>query len=284
MILVRRGLVALVALVALGLVGCHERVPGAGTLSGECAAPACEEALAVASAEYAATRRARASGSREDADVDKYAEQRAEMVATIARYGLDDARVLGAMGRVERHRFVPDGGVDLAYADRPLPIGRGQTISQPYIVARLTELVRPTAASKVLDVGTGSGYQAAVLAETAGHVFSIEIVCELADAARDRLEELGYTDRVTVRCGDGYRGWPSEAPFDAIVVAAAPERIPPALLEQLAPNGRLVIPVGPQGSAQHLEVVHKHADGTLSRSQQGLVRFVPMTGEVEEVQ
>ena len=198
----------------------------------------------------------------------------------IGRYGVDDASVLDAMRKVPRHRFVPGPMQPHAYDDRPLPIGRDQTISQPYVVARMTELVRPTPSSRALDVGTGSGYQAAVLAELVDHVYSIEILCPLADAARERLATLGYSN-ITVRCGDGYRGWPEEAPFDVIIVAAAPPRIPQPLIDQLAPGGRLVIPVGPQHAAQMLTLLDKAADGTLRQIDDGLVRFVPMTGEAQ---
>ncbi len=198
----------------------------------------------------------------------------------VARYGMSNQRVLDAMRKVPRHRFVPEAMRPHAYDDRPLPIGHDQTISQPYIVARMTELARPEKTSRALDVGTGSGYQAAVLAELVESVFSIEILCPLADDAARRLATLSY-DNVTVRCGDGYGGWPSEAPFDVIIVAAAPPVIPQPLIDQLAPGGRLVIPVGPQRAPQTLTVLEKGVDGAVRRFEDGLVRFVPMTGEVQ---
>ncbi len=193
---------------------------------------------------------------------------------------ITDRRVLDVMGRVPRERFVPDEVRMHAYADEPLPIGRGQTISQPYIVALMTQLARARPGARALDVGTGSGYQAAVLAGIVDHVYSIEIVCPLADEARARLERLG-TMNVTVRCGDGFRGWPEHAPFDVIIVAAAPHEIPPPLLEQLAVGGRLVIPVGTV--RQRLLVVEKLLDGSLRRWPTLDVRFVPMTGEALDV-
>lgn len=193
--------------------------------------------------------------------------------------GIADTAVLAAMGRVQRHLFVPRHFADEAYADHPLPIGHGQTISQPYVVARMTELVRPAASSRVLDIGTGSGYQAAVLAELCKEVYSIEIVKPLAESARKRLADLGY-ENVTVRAGDGYRGWPEHAPFDAIIVAAAPDHVPQALIDQLAPGGRLVIPVGRY--YQDLILVEKQTDGTVHRRSVAGVMFVPMTGEAEK--
>lgn len=205
-----------------------------------------------------------------------HAQRREHMVRTqIAARGVRSPAVLDAMRAVPRHRFVPDALVDEAYADTPLPIGHGQTISQPYIVALMTELVQPTPDKRVLDVGTGSGYQAAVLAEIAGHVDSIDIVCPLAAAARARLADLGYAN-VTVRCGDGWAGWPGGGPYDVIVVAAAPEEIPPPLLDQLAVGGRLVIPLGV--GIQELVMVARRPDRKLERTDITAVRFVLMTG------
>lgn len=198
------------------------------------------------------------------------------MVEHLASRGEFDPRVLAAIGRVPRHEFVPASQRRAAYADRPLPIGHDQTISQPTIVAMMTDLVEPRAGAKALDVGTGSGYQAAVLAELVDKVFSIEIIEPLADEARQRLAALGY-DNVEVRHGDGYRGWPEQAPFDVIVVAAAPDHVPPALVEQLAPGGKLVLPVGTD--FQELKVIEKSADGTVSERSVAPVSFVPMTGE-----
>ncbi len=184
-----------------------------------------------------------------------------------------DPRVLDAMRRVPRHEFVPPEQRQAAYRNRPLPIGDGQTISQPYIVALMTHLLRLDPRDKVLEIGTGCGYQAAVLAEVAGEVYSIEIVEALARAAADALQRVGA--RVTTRIGDGYKGWPEEGPFDAIIVTAAPDHIPPALIEQLKPGGRLVIPVGAQN--QSLTVVTKKADGTTFHDDIIPVRFVPLT-------
>ena len=187
-------------------------------------------------------------------------------------------RVMAALRKVPREAFVADGMGDQAYANRPLPIGHGQTISQPYVVALMTDLVEPEAGDKVLEVGTGSGYQAAVLAELVDEVHSIEIVEPLATTARQRLRRLGY-DNVRVIHGDGYKGLPDEAPFDGIVVTAAAPEIPPPLEEQLAPGGRMVIPVGPRFSIQSLVLVEKTADGTIRRHEVLPVRFVPLTRE-----
>ena len=188
---------------------------------------------------------------------------------------ITDERVLFAMRAVPRDKFVPSELRHLAYADTPLPIGYDQTISQPYIVAYMTEALELPPDAKVLDVGTGSGYQAAVLAKVARDVFSIEIVSDLVASATVRLKDLGYNN-VRVRHGDGYRGWPEEAPFDGIVVAAAPDHIPQALVEQLAVGARLVIPVGDR--SQTMTIVTKTEDG--SRLETTFpVRFVPMTGE-----
>jgi protein-L-isoaspartate(D-aspartate) O-methyltransferase len=182
--------------------------------------------------------------------------------------------VRAAMGRVERHRMVPAGERAAAYENHPLPIGSGQTISQPYIVAISTDLLQIDSASVVLDVGTGSGYQAAVLAEIARQVYSIELIDSLAKNATAQLAALGYRN-VEVRTGDGYAGWPEKAPFDAIVVAATAPRIPPALLEQLKPGGRMVIPVG-DGWRQSLKLVTKRADGGSDERDVLPVRFVPL--------
>jgi protein-L-isoaspartate(D-aspartate) O-methyltransferase len=192
---------------------------------------------------------------------------------------IDDPRVLEAMGRVPRHAFVLPGERDEAYTDQALPLTEGQTISQPYIVALMTQLVRPQPDSKCLDVGTGSGYQAAVLADLCREVYSIEIVESLAREARSRLRQLGY-DNVEVRHGDGFGGWPEQAPFDVIVVAAAPRDIPQPLIDQLAPGGRLVIPVGEY--RQHLVLVEKDANGRVIQHPLIPVAFVPMTGEAEK--
>ena len=192
---------------------------------------------------------------------------------------IKDKRVLEVMGRVARHRFVPKHLQWEAYRDYPLPIGHDQTISQPYIVALMTQLAQPKPKSRALDVGTGSGYQAAVLAELCKEVYSIEIVKPLAEEAKKRLKKLGYKN-VTVRHGDGYRGWPKHAPFDVIIVAAAPDHVPQPLVDQLAPGGRMVIPVG--NWWQNLLLIEKLKDGTLRRKSVAAVAFVPMTGEAEK--
>ena len=216
------------------------------------------------------------------ADADGFDAARATMVQRqLAARDIDDPRVLAAMGKVERHRFVPAELQPHAYLDQPLPIGHDQTISQPYIVALMTQLARPAPGDRVLEVGTGSGYQAAVLAELVAEVYTIEIVAPLAQRSARLLDELGYGN-VHVRGGDGYAGWPEHAPFDAIVVTAAPERIPAPLLEQLAPGGRLVIPVGPMHSTQQLRVVEKDAQGRLHERSVSPVRFVPLTGDAAD--
>ena len=200
---------------------------------------------------------------------------RARMVEEqIAARGVKDPRVLRALRTVPRHRFAPAAAQRHAYADRPLAIGSGQTMSQPYIVAVMSELAQVAPGERVLEVGTGSGYQAAVLAELGAAVFTIEILPELAEGARRTLAELGY-ERITVITGDGFRGLPDEAPFDAIVVTAAPVDVPPPLLEQLAPGGRLVIPVG--GRRQTLQVLERTAEG-VKRTSLFEVRFVPLVG------
>lgn len=214
--------------------------------------------------------------------------QRNEMLEDIARITREtqretgraalSPRVMEAMGRVERHRLVPAGEEANAYRNRPLAIGLGQTISQPFIVALMTDFLELKPGDKVLEVGTGSGYQAAVLAELGAKVYTIEILEPLAREASRRLAELGYRE-IETRVGDGYRGWPEAAPFDAIVVTAAARDVPPALTEQLRPGGRLVIPVGDSGGVQTLYLIQKGVDGTLTRRAVLAVRFVPLTGE-----
>ena len=223
-----------------------------------------------------AARTSRESAS-QPAVVDEFAAARQDMVDHQLRArDIIDPEVLAAFGRVPRHRFVPVNLARLAYADEPLPIGHGQTISQPYVVALMTQLARPKRHGRALDVGVGSGYQSAVLAELCDEVYGIEIVCPLAEAASRRLKELCYNN-VEVRCGDGSQGWPEHAPFDAIIAAAAADRVPQPLIDQLAPGGRLVMPIG--RGWQELIVVEKQTDGSVSRLDYGPVAFVPMTGE-----
>jgi len=201
------------------------------------------------------------------------------MLETIRRRGIKDEDVLKAIEAVPREEFVPDHMRDRARGDFPLPIGHGQTISQPYIVALMTELLELKEGDRVLEVGTGSGYQTAILAELPGvEVYSVEIVAALAERAERTLRRLGYAE-VHLRQGNGYEGWPEYAPYDAIIVTAAPDRIPQPLKDQLAEGGRMVIPVGPAGGYQTLWKVVKQANGELKRFDMGGVRFVPLTGE-----
>ncbi len=188
--------------------------------------------------------------------------------------GVRDKRVLDAFLKIPRHIFVGPDQRPLAYEDHPLPIEHDQTISQPYIVALMTEALELKGDEKVLDIGTGSGYQTAILAELAGHVYTIERFEKLSRSASIMLDELGY-DNVTYRIGDGTKGWPEEAPFDGILAAAASEKIPPALLEQLAPGGKLVIPVGDMGG-QELLVISKDSRGNINRESLGGCRFLPL--------
>ncbi len=194
-------------------------------------------------------------------------------VAEVIGRGALSIRVLDAMRKVPRHEFVPAGQRKAAYKNRPLPIGHGQTISQPFIVALMTELLSIGPDDKVLEIGTGSGYQAAILSLLVREVYSIELVDSLGKQAAETLQRLGYCN-VTLRIGDGYSGWSEEAPFDAIIVAAAPDHVPPALIEQLKPGGRLVIPVGVE--AQDLQVIEKAPDGSSVTTNVIPVRFVPL--------
>jgi protein-L-isoaspartate(D-aspartate) O-methyltransferase len=204
----------------------------------------------------------------------EYEVLRARMVEEqIEARGVTDPAVLEAMRSVPRHHFAPEHPPRLTYSDRPLPIGHEQTISQPYIVARMTALVQPDSTDRVLEIGTGSGYQAAVLSTIVDSVYTVEILPELAATATRRLRRLGY-DNVVVRHADGFKGWPARAPFDAIVVTAAPERIPPPLKAQLAEGGRMIVPVGPTGGRQQLTLVTKE-DGTIQTRELAPVRFVP---------
>jgi protein-L-isoaspartate(D-aspartate) O-methyltransferase len=206
-----------------------------------------------------------------------YSEPRARMVADqIERRGVVDPAVLAAMRAVPRHRFVPDEYISQAYADHPLPIGHGQTISQPYIVALMTEALQIEPGQRVLEIGAGSGYQAAILAEMGVKTYTVEIIPELTERARMALAEVGYGD-VQVRQADGYFGWEEHAPFDAIIVTAAPDHLPQPLANQLADGGRMVIPIGPSGAVQTLWLFEK-IDGELQATNLGAVRFVPFTG------
>ena len=218
---------------------------------------------------------------------DDYADDRARMIRTIEAHaqratdalGRDyiDPKVLAVMNEVPRHELVSAWHRDAAYEDRPLPIGHGQTISQPFIVALMTDLLELDEDDVVLEVGTGSGYQAAVLAPLAAEVYSIEIVPELGESAALRLRRLGY-DNVHVRVGDGYHGWPEAAPFNGIVVTAAASHVPPPLIQQLRPGGRMVIPIGGAFARQQLMLVEKNEDGTVTTRQLLPVQFVPLTG------
>lgn len=219
---------------------------------------------------------------------DHYRTQRLELIDTITdnvretssylnREALDP-RVMDALAKIPRHRFVPESRRNQAYENRPLPIGHGQTISQPYIVAIMTDLLKLQPGDRVLEIGTGSGYQAAVLAELVKHVYSMEIIEPLSRRARAVLDELDYRN-VHTRVGDGYFGWPEHEPFDAIIVTAAAGHIPPPLIAQLKPGGRMLIPVGSPFMAQYLIVVNKGNDGSISTRQILPVRFVPLTGD-----
>ncbi len=225
----------------------------------------------------------------QDREEERFRRQREALVAQLASERwtggepVRNARVLEALRRVPRHRLVPPEQRRHAYEDRPLPIGYGQTISQPYVVARMTELLDPQPTDRVLEVGTGSGYQAAVLAELVAEVFTVEIIEPLGRQAEQRLRELGYTN-IRVRIGDGYAGWPEQAPFDAIIVTAAPDHIPEPLLEQLKPGGRMVIPVGARYQMQELLLITKGSKGPRDiRIQRVMpVIFVPLVRPGEQ--
>ncbi len=218
---------------------------------------------------------------------DKYAAARQGMLESIEAHVKETSlyldkealnpSVMKVMGRVPRHEFVPSAQKRFAYENRPLPIGHGQTISQPYIVALMTDLLKVTADSRVLEVGTGSGYQAAILAELVDSVYTIEIIKPLAEQARERLQRLAYNN-VHVRTGDGYYGWTEHMPFDVIIVTAAASHVPPPLIEQLKPGGRMVIPVGSRFMTQELLLISKQQDGKLVTRQILPVMFVPLTG------
>lgn len=209
-------------------------------------------------------------------DDSSYAAPRETMVREqIAGRGIRDARVIEALRQVPRHLFMPATERQHAYADGPLPIGQGQTISQPYIVALMTELVRPQSGDRVLEVGAGSGYQAAVLARLVAHVYTMELEDTLARTATALLRELEY-DNITVRSGDAYTGWPEHAPFDIVIVTAAPEQIPQPLIDQLKPGGRMIVPVGPRFSVQQLQLIEKDARGAVRSTDVSRVMFVPL--------
>jgi protein-L-isoaspartate(D-aspartate) O-methyltransferase len=199
-------------------------------------------------------------------------------IAGYPHHPVKDPAVLEAMRRVPRHMFVPEEYRDLAYRNSPLGIGHNQTISQPFIVAHMSELLELEPEHRVLEIGTGSGYQAAVLGELCKHVYTIEIVAPLGRKAEKLLKELGYQE-VHVRIGNGYLGWPEEAPFDRIIVTCAPEQIPQALLDQLVPGGRMIIPVGGQFETQYMVELSKNQKGKISQKKHYPVRFVPMTGK-----
>ena len=221
------------------------------------------------------------------ANESEYAAARAALVEEIRSYAARDSimesesfedKTLQSLGSVPRHEFVPEQQKPEAYGNYPLPIGYGQTISQPYIVALMTDLVRPDPDDVVLEVGTGSGYQAAVLAKLVKRVYSMEIIEPLAQQAGKRLERLGYTN-VETKLGDGYFGWEEHAPYDAIIVTAASSHVPPPLIQQLKPGGRLVIPVGGRFAIQYLLLIEKSEDGEIMTRQITAVRFVPLTGD-----
>ena len=212
-------------------------------------------------------------------DGTSYTELRQQMVQTgVIDWGITDEAVIGAMTAVPRHQFIPADYLDMAYENHPLPIGYGQTISQPYIVALMTQEAQVGAGDTVLEIGTGSGYQAAVLAQLVDHVYTIEIIDALAERAQSDLEEAGYNN-ITVRHADGYFGWEEQAPFDAIVVTAAPDHIPQPLVQQLKIGGHLIIPVGPVGGFQTLWRVTRTSEEEVQTTNLGGVRFVPFTRE-----
>lgn len=220
-------------------------------------------------------------------DAQSYTKERAALVEEVRIWGKRDPppgkrsfneKVLTALNEVRRHEFVPRNARDEAYANHPLPIGHGQTISQPYIVALMTDLVEPGENDVVLEIGTGSGYQAAVLAKLVKKVYSMEIIEPLAKSASERLDRLDYRN-VETRLGDGYYGWEEHAPFDAIVVTAAASHVPPPLIQQLKPGGRMVIPVGGRFMLQYLLLIEKTNDGEILTRQITAVRFVPLTGQ-----
>lgn len=220
-------------------------------------------------------------GRMKEESKDQYQAARERMVSRqLAVRDISDERVLDAFRKVPRHAFVPDSSKSSAYGDFPLPIGEGQTISQPYMVALMTQLLELTDTARVFEVGTGSGYQAAILSELAAEVYTIEYLPNLAESAERRLDSLGYKN-IHVKAGDGYLGWPEAAPFDAIIITCAPEKLPQPLVEQLKVGGRIVVPVGPQGYAQTLTIYLKTDTGLVTYYEGGCF-FVPMRGLIEK--
>lgn len=211
---------------------------------------------------------------------DKYKEARAKMLDELVQRGINDSRVISAMELVKRHNFVPEGSRDVAYGDHPLPIGEGQTISQPYMVAFMTQELLVDSTDKVLEIGTGSGYQAAILAEIVDSVYTIEIKSKLAARAANRLQTLGYSN-IETKCADGYFGWPEHANFDAIMITCAVNHVPPSLLEQLKLGGRMILPLGSSRYYQILIRVTKKKE-QVEVEYLGTVAFVPMTGAAEK--
>jgi protein-L-isoaspartate(D-aspartate) O-methyltransferase len=274
------GGIVLVLALALGVQARRSDAPAA-TVARPAAEQEAYRLAAVAQAGQPAAEEG-ANGFSAGGGADRDAEARHRMVAQQLRQrGITDPLVLAAMEKVERHLFVPAPQRPAAYTDTPLPIGHGQTISQPYIVARMTELLGIGPGARVLEIGTGSGYQSAVLSEVvgpAGEVYTIEIVAPLGALARETLEQEGYRN-VHVRIGDGYKGWPEKAPFDAIIVTAAPPEVPRPLLDQVRIGGRIVLPVGEVW--QDLQVLTKLPDGSFDAQNVLPVRFVPMTGEAQ---
>lgn len=240
------------------------------SIFGVCVPALCQEGKEVSASHPAFSERVREREEMVEKDIANYPYQ-----------PVKDEQVLGAMKRVPRHMFVPEDSRKEAYRNSPLLIGYNQTISQPFIVAHMTELLDIEPDHKVLEIGTGSGYQAAVLGELCNHVYTIEIVQALGIKARALLEELGY-DHIHVRIGNGYQGWPEEAPFDRIIVTCAPDQIPRPIVDQLAPGGNIVIPVGKQNQTQYLVTVTKNKNGRISSKTHYPVRFVPMTGKEEQ--
>ncbi len=261
-------LATLLALAGVWIAGCGTSMPDAGG-----SASRLRPSPILSAQPKTATAPATASLTKED----RYKMERQQMVKLqIADRGVKDEDVLRVMEKLPRHEFVPPEYLDQAYEDHPLPIGYGQTISQPYMVAVMTELLRVNRDSKVLEIGTGSGYQAAILAELVREVYTIEIVEPLCKQARERLERMGYKN-VHVKCGDGYYGWEEYAPYDAIIVTCAPDHVPQPLVNQLADGGRMVIPVGPPGGYQVLWLIERHGAEIESERLMG-VAFVPLTG------